>query len=104
MAEYDPTNPSERDKRKHDLVYDAWHNRYVKRDGSDTPNQNFGVNHHRSKDGMLNEFTRGQARTPEGHEQIRAEKLAYDSVFDGGYAENKPYKETKGLARFLFGK
>lgn len=105
MASYDQNNPSKREIEKHDLVYDAWHNRYVKRDGSDTPNQNFDVNHYQSRDGMSHEFTRGRPKTPEAHERLSAEKIAYDSVFDSGYAENKQRKTKQSfMERMIFGR
>jgi hypothetical protein len=93
-----------KEQKKLGVHYDAYYDKYLKDDGSDTPAPNFKVNEYTSKDGMRKEFSRGTPLTPEGHAQVSAERLAYESTFGGGYQENEPYRETKGLARWLFGK
>ena len=106
MAEYDTQNPSNWERHKYSLVYDAWHGRYFRGDGKDRPDPNFKVNEYTSRDGMTKEFTRGAPLTPEAHQQLSAEKLAYDSVFDTGYAENAPTRKTKQgfMERLIFGR
>lgn len=106
MAEYNKHNPSKADKQKYDLVYDAYLDHYVKRDGSDSPPPNFKVNEYTSKDGMRKEFSRGAPITPEGEAHVRNEKLAYDGMFGGNYEEHDTsnIKPNRGMKRLLFGK
>lgn len=81
MGDYNPTNPSESDKRKYNLEYDAYFDRYFRKDRSDAPPPNFKGKEWRSADGLSWSYTRGAAITPEGHRIQRAQDLAYQQMF-----------------------